>query len=531
MENRTITTTLVIAVLATITASTTIAAGQETAEATTFDINRFEVEGNTLLTSDEILAAIFPYTGKRRDFADVQRALEALQRAYRKRGFTAVQVTLPQQKLVQGVVRFKVIEVHIKSITVQGNEHHDYANVRASQPRLKEGESPNSHEIVAGLRVANENPSKQTTVWLKTGEKVGDVDATIKIVDEKPWKVFASGDNTGNRTTGIYRVGFGAQHSNLFNLDHVFTFQALTSPEKADDVKIFGASYHVPLYTAGDSIDVIAGYSNVNSGTLQNLFNVSGSGTIVLLRYNYFLPRIGEIYEHKLAFGMDYKEFRNDVTTVGTTTSVVPNITVHPASLTYFGTWRFPSAEVAFNAGYFRNIPGGSEGASTDFQEVRTGASDTYHLFRYGVSALKAFANDIRLRAGFYGQETPDALVPGELFGLGGFNSVRGFNEREISNDRGYQGTLEVYTPDFGSVFHLPDVHTRLLAFYDFGEVSRNNPLPGELQNEFISSTGFGLRITHKNFSVRADFAQVLNPGGVEFRHSKRAHVGVVFVY
>jgi len=90
---------------------------------------------------------------------------------------------------------------------------------------------------------------------------------------------------------------------------------------------------------------------------------------------------------------------------------------------------------------------------------------------------------------------------------------------------------VEAYSPDLGSVFQLPSVHTRLLAFYDYGAVSRNHSLPGELQNEFISSTGFGIRINNKNFSVRADFAQVLHPGGSETRYSKRAHVGIVFVY
>ncbi|MGH8711143.1 MAG: ShlB/FhaC/HecB family hemolysin secretion/activation protein, partial [Burkholderiales bacterium] len=383
----------------------------------------------------------------------------------------------------------------------------------------------------ANLRVANENPSKQTTVLFKAGEQPGEVDATIRVVDEKPWKVYAYGDNTGDSQTGTYRVGAGAQFSNLFNLDQVFTFQAQTSPDQANDVKIFGGSYHVPLYKAGDSIDVIAGYANVNSGTVQNLFNVSGSGTIVLLRYNDLLPRIGEIYEHKLAYGLDYKAFKNDVTTEGTTTSLVPNITLHPASLTYFGNWRLPSAEVAFNTGYSMNIPGGSNGDSAAFQAARTGATDTYHIIRYGLSALKEFTNDIRLRASINGQITPDALVPGEQYGLGGFNSVRGFHEREISNDSGYQGTVEAYSPDLGSVFHLPNVHTRLLAFYDYGAVSRNRALPGELQNEFISSTGFGIRINSKNFSVRADFAQVLHPGGSETRYSKRAHVGIVFVY
>ena len=296
-------------------------------------------------------------------------------------------------------------------------------------------------------------------------------------------------------------------------------------------MKIFGGSYHIPLYNAGDSIDVIAGYSDVNSGTVQNLFNVSGSGTVVLLRYNDLLPRIGEIYEHKLAYGLDYKAFNNNVTTTGTTTAAVPNITVHPASVTYFGTWHLPSAEVAFNAGYSMNIPGGSNGGSAAFEAARFDATDTYHILNYSLSGLKAFANDFQFRAAINGQITPDALVPGVQYGIGGFNSVRGFHERAVSNDAGYQGTVEAYSPDLGSGFHLPNVHTRLLAFYDYGAVSRNHALPGELQNEFISSTGFGIRINNKYFSVRADFAQVLHPGDSETRYSNRAHVGIVFVY
>ena len=503
----------------------------KTSPAPQFDITRFDVEGNTLLKTSDIEEIVSRYTGKQKDFADVQRALDALQNAYRKKGYGTVQVVLPEQKLSQGVVRIEVIEARIGAITIQGNEHHDVANVRDSLPSLKQGLPPNSRDIAANLRVANENPSKQTTVLFKAGEQPNEVDATIKVADEKPWKVYVYGDNTGDNQTGTYRVGAGAQVSNLFNMDHVFTFQAQTSPDHASDVKIFGGSYHIPLYKAGDSIDVIAGYSDVNSGTVQNLFNVSGSGTVVLLRYNDLLPRIGEIYEHKLAYGLDYKAFNNNVTTVGTTPSVVPNITVHPASLTYFGTWHLPSAEVAFNAGYSMNIPGGSNGDAAAFEAARFDATDTYHILRYGLTGLKAFANDFQFRAAINGQITPDALVPGEQYGLGGFNSVRGFHEREISNDAGYQGTVEAYSPDLGSVFRLPNVHTRLLLFYDYGAVSRNHALPGELQNEFISSTGFGIRINNKNFNVRADFAQVLHPGGSETRYSNRAHVGIVFVY
>lgn len=500
-----------------------------------FDITQFVVQGNTLLQPERIEQILAPFTGKQKDFSDVQRALEALQKAYRDLGYGAVQVTLPEQELKQGAVRFKVIEARIRAIGIQGNEHHDDRNIRRSVPDLKEGEAPNARDVAASLRVANENSSKQTTVLLRAAEVEDEIDATVKVTDDKPWKVFAIGDNTGNRDTGIYRVGVGFQHSNLFNLDHIFTFQYLTSPEKADKVKIAGASYRIPIYPWGDSLDLIAGYSNVNSGTLQNLFNVSGSGTVYGIRYNHYLPRVREIYDHNVYYGLDYKAFKNNVTTTaGGGSTLVPDITVHPASIGYNGQWTFKSSQLNFNASYSQNIPGGNDGGSGDFQKARAGAIADYHIFRYGVSGLKTFANDIQLLSSFYGQYTPDALIPGEQFGLGGFDNVRGFNERELADDKGYRGTVEAYTPDFGGKL-INGTRVRLLAFYNFGQVSRNRPQPGEVQRQFISSVGLGLRVGRSGkfggFSLRADVAQVLNPGGLEFRHSKRAHIGVVYVY
>jgi hemolysin activation/secretion protein len=111
------------------------------------------------------------------------------------------------------------------------------------------------------------------------------------------------------------------------------------------------------------------------------------------------------------------------------------------------------------------------------------------------------------------GQYTNDPLVPGEQFGLGGANSVRGFREREIANDRGYSGSAEIYTPDLSRLFGIKAVQSRALVFYDTGYVSRQNPLPGETASTEIASVGPGLRITDgKRFSVAADYGLVVNP-------------------
>ncbi|HMH19202.1 MAG TPA: POTRA domain-containing protein, partial [Burkholderiales bacterium] len=73
-----------------------------------FDIQRFVVEGNTLLSQDDLEQILAPHSGKNRDFGDVQRALEALQGAYSSRGYTAVRVGLPEQDIRAGQVRLQV---------------------------------------------------------------------------------------------------------------------------------------------------------------------------------------------------------------------------------------------------------------------------------------------------------------------------------------------------------------------------------------------------------------------------------------
>lgn len=75
-----------------------------------FEIARFSVQGNTLLSDQVIQALLTPYTGKNRNFGHVQMALEALERAYQRLGYNVVQVALPEQELNQGIVHLHVVE-------------------------------------------------------------------------------------------------------------------------------------------------------------------------------------------------------------------------------------------------------------------------------------------------------------------------------------------------------------------------------------------------------------------------------------
>ncbi len=486
-----------------------------------FAVQRFDVQGNTLLSASEMDEALAPYRGGDKTFADLRKAAEALEAAYLAHGFGGVQVLIPEQDVSAGVVRLRVAERRVGKVTVEGNQAFGAENVRRSVPWVREREVPNLDAIARNLQLLAEHPSKRTEVLLRSGAAEDVVDVGIRVSDEKPWKTFLSLDNTGTASTGYYRLGVGYQHSNLFDRDHVLTAQYVTSPTYASKVSIYGLGYRVPFYESHSSLDLMLGYSNVNSGTVAGLFTVSGQGTIASARWNWYPARWGEV-EQKVSLGLDYKAFSNQV--MFQEQGVVPDITVHPASATYAGVRRGADSELSFYGSLSANLPGGNDGTQADFDRSRAGASARYTIVRYGASYLRQLGTDWQVRAAVNGQETGDALVSGEQFGLGGPDSVRGYLPREVVNDRGYSVQIELYTPELASRLGLAErQQLRLLAFLDGGSVWRNHALPGEATHDSIGSAGVGARWNYgKSASLKLDLAQVLQATPDRRRNSQR---------
>jgi hemolysin activation/secretion protein len=497
-----------------------------------FEITRFEVKGNTLLPSTLVDQLVAPYAGKDRDFGSVQKALEALEAAYHQKGYNIVHVVLPEQELNHGVVQLVVVETRIGKITVVGNKHFSEANIRHSVPTLKVGETPNLPEVSASLKLANENPAKKTTLQMQTSDQEDQVNAVLQVVDDKPWLASVAVDNTGLPSSGRDHLTVQYQNADIGGADHVMSLQYTTSLEDPSQVSVYGIGYHVPLYTLGDSLDFYGNYSNINSGMVTaGIFDlaVSGKGAVFGSRYNHNLLRQGD-YESKLIAGLDYKAFKNDISLEGT--PLGNDVTVHPLSLTYTGTWAPANSTTSFYLSGLRNIPGGSNGSSTDFNLARAGASDNYSILRYGASYMRTLPADWQIRLALNGQLTGDALVPGEQFGVGGATSVRGFEEREVADDQGRATNAELYTPNLCAGMMQGAAQCRLLAFYDTGYVSHNHALPGELLQQSIGSVGLGLRLNLDRYlALLMDYAQVVDASDITPKGSHRLHFRMVLTY
>lgn len=445
-------------------------------------------EGATLVPLERLRAATAPHAGPARDFGDVQRALVAVERAYALAGWHAVQVQLPEQALDRGEIRFRIREARLGRVRVEGLRHVDEANVRASLPALVSGMAPNTPAIGRALRLANDNPAKRTAVLLNSDPEQARVDAVVRVIDEPPERGSASVDSTGTPDTGRLRLGLGYRHANLAGRDQVLRLHAVGG----EGARIVAASLRVPLYGLGDALELVAGDANVDAGRAGELLEVSGAGTYYSLRYVRNLgTRSG--YEDRFVVAWDYRAY-----------DAPPAATVRPLSLAYQGRLRHRDADSRFRAGVWRNA-----------------SSPEYVLWRWSFEHAQALRGDWRLRLDATGQATRDRLVPGERFGLGGAVSVRGFEERALTGDRGYRGTLELYAPDFGA---------RALAFFDWGALRRAQPAPGESVAQAVSSAGVGLRLRrNERLELRLDWAWVLDPGADRERGDSRVHASLSY--
>lgn len=478
-------------------------------------IERFQVKGNTLLDPGLIERLLNPFKGDARSYTDIQLALEALEGAYRSAGYSAVHVITPEQEITQGTVTLQVIETVIGKVILKGNQYYDKNNIRNALPALAEGYTPSARELSENIRLANENPTRQIDVVLALGEEENTVDAQVNVQDSSPHKVFLTMDNTGNQSTGMYRVGVGYQNNNMFNRDQALTLNYITSPDHMSNVTQVSGSYRLPVYSMGDSVDMLLAYSDTNAGTTSiggvggPLLTFAGSGNVYGAHYNHYFPRQGD-YASKVIAGLDYRTTINNCQLAGTACTGTPDINELPLTLTYGGTLTKPTQVVDYSTSIVHNFPGGSKGGSDVFNATRLGAAADYTLLHLNGSLAGVLPQNWQYRLAGNAQYSQDALIPAERLGLVGANAVRGFTEREFSNDNGYVINVEIYTPELAPSLHMKDGSFRLLGFVDSGS-GWNKWLPGEIANRTsVGSVGVGFRYTSgKNFTAKFDLAKV----------------------
>jgi hemolysin activation/secretion protein len=499
--HRPLATSLVLAWACLSAQAQTTAASSAADEVARFTISGFTVVGDNPLPEDLTARTLAPFTGEHTGIERLQEAALALEAVLRERGYGFYRVVLPPQD-IGGVIKLEMFRFTLGTVEVKGNQFFANDNILRSVPQLVAGASPNTQQLARDLAVANENPSKRANVTFKQGSVADTIDGTIDVTDSRTVTGFVSANNIGNSATGYGRITAGVSHSNLFDRDHQATITYTTSPSDPGKVHQYGGYYRAPIYQWGG---ILSGYytrSSVNSGTVANLLNVTGRGAFAGVQYtHYFAPE--RDYRAYLSVALDDKHFINEDITVLGGAPLSPNYRTRPLTVSYTGRMQRGWGLWGYNLEVVRNLAlgGGNDGASYDAN--RAGARTTWSAARVGADATVVLPESWLLSGRFKMQASGAPLVPGEQFGIGGAQSIRGLNERVLSGDTGFQASVEVWTPPVAE-------NTRLLAFYDRGQVRNHNDILRAVAS--ASSFGVGVRWNSGNtLSAAVDFAHVLS--------------------
>lgn len=466
-----------------------------------FAIRGFQVAGPNPLGEGETARILAPFLRADATLATLQAATSALEQALRERGFGLHRVALPPQE-VGGSVKLEIVTFTVSQVDIEGRQIYDADNVRRALPELQEGRTPNFRQLAIQTAITNENPNKQVQVNIREGDEPDRIHATIRVKEQRPWNFAVSASNAGSDASGRDRVTVSGGHTNLFNRDHQFVGAYTTSVEKTSDVRQLGLSYRAPLYAQGG----VVGASYTRSDVVGDFgaFTSTGAGHTFGVNYTLYLPPEGGRRSY-VTLGLQDKVFDaakiNDIVVPGQldrrSRPVVLGYTARMESDR--SSWGY-HAEFAFNTG----AGAGNDLASYRSEDPRI---DTvrWKALRGGVSILAPLWQTWLVGARAEFQASPDVLISGEQFGLGGATSVRGTAiERPISGDQGVSASVELTTPELA-----PGL--RLLGFVDAGWLGNHRPdAAGKPNSDRLASVGVGLRLAAGRFSLAADYGRIV---------------------
>src|SRR4051812_27207934 len=429
----------------------------------------------------------------------------------RNHGKLLVDVILPEQNIESGVLQIWFLEGKVEHLTIK-NEGKKWFKDQfiLSRVRTHSGEGLDSNQLNQDLNWLNNNPFRRVDATFSPGSKLGMTDVRLDVIDRIPVRPYVGYESYPTRFTNPDRLLAGLNWGNAFWLDHQFNYQYSTDLD-FELVHAHSASYIAPLpwrHTLmfyGSYVDARAVFPG---GTTAD-----GHSWQTSARYSVPMPELGQ-YRHELSVGFDFKRSDNNLLSGGTTVLQNSDTDIAQFVVGYSGAIPDRFGRTSFGL-EFDYSPGDLVGnnSTADFDKLRKGTKADYFYGRLNVTRLTRLPWNFSWIMNGWAQLSNEQLLPSEELALGGYNTIRGYDERVLTGDDGWILSNEVRTPPFflGNLLHLPGSRDelQLLGFFDAGaaRVINVSNSDGTDPNKTLCSVGAGLRYTvGRNLSFRLDY-------------------------
>jgi hemolysin activation/secretion protein len=405
----------------------------------TFRLNDLILNESLILSKAEITAIRNKYIGKDITVKELYEMVNAMNRAYKRKGYIVCRAILPPQDISKGIVRIVLVEGKTGDIFIDGNKTTN-ENYIKNQILLESGEVSNFNELNRSLIRFNGVNDIQMRIEMKAGKIFSTTDYLLNIYEPPKHQFSIFADNAGSETTGEYRGGISYGNASLFGSRDALQITGVGT----QGTRAGAFSYSFPIGRKGTRMGLQFSMNHIEiiDGELKDV-DVKGKSYSYGINFTHpFLVTENRKIEGAIEFSKqksitDFMGFRwvdDDITHVSASLTFRSygknSIWYNRHSLTY-GNWKSLS-----------------------------GTGKNY--FKYELLSIyqRVYQKGRTLTLKFNGQyASRDYLPSADQFFVGGTYSVRGYKENFMGADEGVMVSAEYSIPVHkrGEIFVFAD--------------------------------------------------------------------------
>jgi len=461
-------------------------------------VDRFEFEGNTAISNEELAAATAGFIKRRITFAELFQARAAVTKLYIDRGYITSGALIPPQKLQDGVVKIQVVEGGLESINVVGTRRLNPNYVR-SRLAIATEKPLNRDRLLEALQLLQLNPLIQNiSAELAAGTQPGLNLLEVQISEAKTFNVQIGLDNNRAPSIGSFRRRLQVNQANLSGQGDALNL-GYSNTVGSNGIDL---SYTRPINPRNGTLKFSYGLtvSNVVEPPFSRIDIEANSRYYELT----FRQPLLQTPSQEFALGLTATRQESDTSVLEIPFPLSPGADdrgrTRITALRFFQEWtKRNSREVIAARSQF------SLGLGIFNSTINNESPDSRFLsWRGQAQWVRLLAPDTLFLLQTDVQLADRTLVPLEQFGLGGQESVRGYRQDLLLTDNGALVSAEVRFP----IARIPKWNTlvQLAPFLDFGSAWSSSGKPNPDPN-LLASAGLGLQMQiGDRLSLRLDY-------------------------
>ncbi len=467
----------------------------------TIVVKTFRVTGSTIFTNQQFAEWLAPYTNRPLTFAELLEARSQVTQRYVDQGYSTSGAYLPPQDIDpdRGVVEIRVLEGRLEAIEIQGLRRLREGYVRrrierATQPPLQ------VDRLLAALQRLQVDPLIDTvSAELSAGIEPGTNLLRVTLTEADTFHGDLSVDNGRSPSVGTVRRRATVTQANLLGFGDGLSL-SYTNTDGSDTIE---TNYTFPIDSRNSTIG--ARFEWTGSRIIEDPFDPLD---IKADSYQYDLTYRRPLTQSptsEAAMGLTLSYLDSQTSLLGVDFPLSPGADedgkTTVTALRWFQEWtsRSDRQVLALRSQF-------SLGLDALGSTINRESPDSQFLaWRGQAQWVRLLAPDALLLVRGDAQWADRPLLSVEQFGLGGFESVRGYRQDVLLTDGGVLGSVELRLP----LFRAPKINgvMQIIPFIDVGAGWNRGDRPDPDPSTLVG-LGLGLRWQQGDrFTARLDYA------------------------